>query len=288
MGELATPAIRDLAEHMSDGLVVLREKADRGDGPAKRQLAKLAAIDAAEVEARENACPTCGWRTPGWVGTGVTDPDDPDHGKIVPCPTCQEPVPFVDQLRRRLPKRLRAADSMDDRKPPDATPAELDAKDVAMRAVMAWGSRTTPQLPWLVLVGDVGVGKTTAGVRALLERAKADLDPQLGVYVRVPDLLGGVRDSIDDHLVEEMIERYSTVPLLMVDDIGVEKRTEWTNEVLYRVLDRRYSEEMDTILASNVEADELERRLADRMVDANVVTLVEFTWASYRSGERGG
>lgn len=272
-----------VGDHLSDGLADLREKAEAGDPTAAARLAGLQATEAAEAERVANACPTCGPNTPGWVRAEVAL-DHPDFGKALPCPTCRKAVPKVDYLRTRLPKKLRNADQEDDRMPPGATPAQLAAKDVAMRTVMAWGASLEDDKPaWLVLVGPYGTGKSRAGARAMIERAKLG---QLGAYVRVPDLLGRLRGGMGEGDYEDLIEGYRQCALLFVDDLGVENFTRWTDEALYRILDHRYSEELPTIIASNVSPDELEGRVSDRMRDPSVSEVVKFEWPSYRRSEK--
>ena len=254
-----------------------RERAAQGDGQAIAELAKLTEIEAAE---RTPVCSICGGL--GWVRR-VVSLDAPDFGKALPCPACRASVPKLTYLRTRLPVKLRDADQDEDAKPPNATMEELAKKDMAMRAVLAWGVRSVDQKPWLVLVGSWGTGKSHAGARALIERARLG---QLGTYIRAPDLLGNLRDSMGEGDYERLIEDYHQCSLLMVDDLGVESFTRWTDEAIYRILDHRYSEELDTIVASNVQPDALEARVADRLVDPTVAEVVRFAWPSYRSGER--
>lgn len=268
--------------HLSDGLTELREKARTGDTTAAASLATLEAAEAAEAERVASACPTCGPNTPGWVRADV-GLDHPDFGKAQPCPTCRKAVPKVDYLRTRLPKKLRHADTDPDRAPPEASSAHRRAKDVAMRTVMAWGASIEDRPAWLVLVGPYGTGKSRAGARAMIERAKLG---QLGAYVRVPDLLGRLRGGMTEGAYEELIEGYRECPLLFVDDLGVENFTRWTDEALFRILDHRYSEELPTIIASNVSPTKLEGRVSDRMRDPSVSEVVKFEWPSYRRPEK--
>ena len=59
-------------------------------------------------------------------------------------------------------------------------------------------------------------------------------------------------------------------PVLLLDDLGSEKRSPWTDEQLYRLLNHRYNEGLPTVVASNVLLDELEPRIASRMRDSSL------------------
>ena len=85
----------------------------------------------------------------------------------------------------------------------------------------------------------------------------------------VPQLLATMRMAIDldrqspDGIREELI----AAGLLVLDDLGTEKVTHWTREILFDVLDRRLSLERPTVITSNLNLDDLERRLTNEKDD---------------------
>ena len=54
--------------------------------------------------------------------------------------------------------------------------------------------------------------------------------------------------------------------LLIIDDIGSEKPTEWAIETLYAIINKRYEAVYPTIFTSNFTLEELAGRLGDRIV----------------------
>ncbi|MFC1608319.1 AFG1/ZapE family ATPase [Candidatus Latescibacterota bacterium] len=48
-----------------------------------------------------------------------------------------------------------------------------------------------------------------------------------------------------------ILEDLINVPFLVIDDFGVQRNTEWESEMLYNLIDSRYSEERVTIITSN-------------------------------------
>ena len=52
--------------------------------------------------------------------------------------------------------------------------------------------------------------------------------------------------------------------LLALDEMGAHNKTEWAEEQLFRILNRRYAEFAPTILTSNVPVKELDGRIRSR------------------------
>ncbi|HEX5157599.1 MAG TPA: DnaA/Hda family protein [Ktedonobacterales bacterium] len=129
--------------------------------------------------------------------------------------------------------------------------------------------------PWLLLRGNRGTGKThllAAVANALMSRGETPL------YVVVPDFLDYLREGYDAEKFNENASRRMRdardCPVLLLDDLGVEKRTLWTDEQMYRLLNHRYNEGLPTVIASNVEMEELEPRIASRMQDSSLARMV--------------
>jgi DNA replication protein DnaC len=132
----------------------------------------------------------------------------------------------------------------------------------------------------LFIGGPTGRGKTHLAVATMREFAKqfkingwAD-----GKFTTVPDLLMQIRDSFKDgaKVTEaEVVKEYSSVPYLVLDDLGAEKTTEWSISTLYLIIDRRIRDMRQTIYTSNLTLDEIERqfspRIASRLSASKVV-----------------
>lgn len=101
------------------------------------------------------------------------------------------------------------------------------------------------------LYGEQGRGKSemasgivrrylSDGIRRLGKNAYHEF--RSAKFINVPDWLAimrstyGKRGSSD----EEVMQRYSGVGLLVLDDIGKGKMTEWAIDMIYRVIDNRY------------------------------------------------
>lgn len=117
--------------------------------------------------------------------------------------------------------------------------------------------------PSLLILGPTGVGKThqAFGVLRLLS--------QTGVRcawksVAAADLYAKLRPR---HGVDSETEfrAVADAPLLLVDDLGAAKTSEWVEEVNYRLVNWRYERVLPTLFTSNVPPRELAGSLGERV-----------------------
>jgi DNA replication protein DnaC len=116
----------------------------------------------------------------------------------------------------------------------------------------------------LLLWGRPGVGKSHLAVAialALLEK---------GVCVRlvpVPDFLSELRDGLRQNVATgKTMGRLTTVPLLVLDDLGAENDTTWANETLYLLINCRYQNLLPLVVTTNRDLNDLEKSLGERTV----------------------
>lgn len=113
----------------------------------------------------------------------------------------------------------------------------------------------------LYLYGNFGCGKTYLVAALFNELAKIGVKSTI---VYFPEFLRSLKASfgnIDDNY-DEKFERVSNSPLLLLDDIGAEKLTDWArDEVLGVILQHRMEENLPTFLTSNLSLKELEEHL---------------------------
>jgi DNA replication protein DnaC len=57
--------------------------------------------------------------------------------------------------------------------------------------------------------------------------------------------------SENEETAGDILEELIRIPFLVVDDFGVQRNTEWESEMLYNLIDSRYTEERLTIVTSN-------------------------------------
>jgi DNA replication protein DnaC len=103
----------------------------------------------------------------------------------------------------------------------------------------------------LLLKGPHGVGKTHLAV-ALLKAVIRTKHVQ-GYFYETGELLKLVRDTYASDTTEmDVLRPVLEADLLVLDDLGVEKTSEWVQETLGHVVNIRYSERRPTIFTTNL------------------------------------
>jgi DNA replication protein DnaC len=98
----------------------------------------------------------------------------------------------------------------------------------------------------LLLHGAAGCGKTHLAVAiasALIGRGRTVR------FVEYGALLDALRSAYDGSAKEgDVIAPYVDAPILILDDLGARRMTEWTLDIITRIVDRRYAHHPDGLL----------------------------------------
>lgn len=100
--------------------------------------------------------------------------------------------------------------------------------------------------------GDVGTGKTSLAM--LVAQQALDQGFSVAVY-SVPRLLAELRDTFEQESRKgsflQTFERLTSVDLLLLDDLGAERQTDWVLEQLYAVVNERWQDGTPIVVTSN-------------------------------------
>lgn len=66
---------------------------------------------------------------------------------------------------------------------------------------------------------------------------------------------------------QNITDRLKKAPLLVLDDMGAEKPSEWVSERLFEIVDYRYNEELPVIITTNATPQELKQKIGERSFD---------------------
>lgn len=160
--------------------------------------------------------------------------------------------------------------------------------------ITAWADRAAADRRTagdLLLTGTFGTGKTHQAYGALRRIAESGPDRFEMIAITAPDMYGLLRPGGSDRGAEAELKRLCKVPLLLLDDLGTEKISEWTEEATYRLLNERYNECRPVIITSNLPTqsatgEDLQDKLGGRIVSrlSQMTTFVEMLGRDRRQG----
>lgn len=152
----------------------------------------------------------------------------------------------------------------------------------ARRYVETWEERKRNN-DGLLLWGDVGCGKTFYAAciaNALIEEGVSVL---MTNFAKILNSLSGMYGDDKNAFISSMMS-YS---LLIIDDLGIERNTEYALEQVYNIVDERYKSNLPLIVTTNLSLNTLKnppdtahQRIYDRVLSMCVP--VRFTGGSHR------
>lgn len=118
----------------------------------------------------------------------------------------------------------------------------------------------------LYIWGEPGSGKTYVACAI----AKMLIDKYQDVmFFNTGDLLEQIREEYNKSFEGDEVGIFRKVMdfkgVLILDDIGAEKATEWVRERLYLIINKRWDEVLTTIFTSNCNMEDLSGKLTDRV-----------------------
>jgi DNA replication protein DnaC len=149
----------------------------------------------------------------------------------------------------------------------------------------------TPEGKGLLLMGGCGVGKTHLAVSVLLEIIHSGKPGRL-VFSNFQDLIQEIQASFDADTATtkaEIMRPILEADLLVLDELGSQKPTQFVQDILYYVINTRYNEERATIFTTNyydrspdAKDETLEQRIGTRLRSrlAEMAERLEFTGAT--------
>lgn len=139
----------------------------------------------------------------------------------------------------------------------------------------------------LIFSGLPGTGKShlaTAMLQALMPK-------HCGLYTTCMGVIRTVRGTWrkdSERSEQQVLNVYAEVPLLVLDEIGVQYGTDGEQTILFDVLDRRYRDMKPSVFLTNQDKKGFKEFIGERTFDRLTETSrwVPFDWASYRPQAR--
>lgn len=128
----------------------------------------------------------------------------------------------------------------------------------------------------LLFRGKAGTGKTYFA--AALLRGEVEVGRE-GRFVVVPDLLDRIRRAYGESGpgADAVVEAVESADLLVLDDLGSEKPSEWVREKLYQIVNARILHCRQTLYTTNLAPVELLRQFGERIASRIAGSTVRVT-----------
>jgi DNA replication protein DnaC len=200
-------------------------------------------------EALEEPCPECGGR--GWVVVA-----DGRAGTARPCACRQRDVVPRLITAAAIPERYQHCkiSTFQTSSGSTAERAQLmNARKVAERYADEFLLEDgTFRQSGLLFLGPPGVGKTHLAVgvlRRLIERYRVQ-----GRFVEFTSLIHQIQSTFDSDSEEskrQILNPLSEAELLVLDELGAQQPTPWVRDILYLIINNRYTRRLPTLFTTN-------------------------------------
>lgn len=123
----------------------------------------------------------------------------------------------------------------------------------------------------IVLFGSCGTGKTH--LSAAISNYLIDNHGIPVLYGTWSGHLNTLKKGFETNYSYDYLARMMRVPLLIIDDYGQEKNTEWAKEIMFDVINHRYMDNLPIIITTNLD----NKAFAENVGDAIMSRLVEIS-----------
>jgi len=199
-------------------------------------------------EALDDSCPECGGR--GWLVVA-----DGGAGTARPC-ACRERDAASRLLTAAgIPARYQSC-KISSFSTASGTAREraqlLNARSIAERYVEEFVQDGGFQKSGLLFMGPPGAGKTHLAVgvlRAIVERYRVH-----GRFVEFTTLIHQIQATFDASSAEskrQILDPLADAELLVLDELGAQQPTPWVRDILYLIINTRYTRRLPTLFTTN-------------------------------------
>lgn len=106
----------------------------------------------------------------------------------------------------------------------------------------------------LLFVGGTGTGKTHLAAAIANNLVEKSVQARFGTF---QNHLDEIKKEFDQSGQKHYLDDIKGVPMLVIDDLGKELKTDWTQSVLYDLINYRYEHMLPTVITTNLTVDEL-------------------------------
>jgi len=131
----------------------------------------------------------------------------------------------------------------------------------------------------ICFTGSVGSGKTYELISALM--AYNDVKGQYGYaqFNTFGEIMRKIRTASYNGEYEEKYDIYKRCELLVIDDFGVENKTEFSLEFVYNIINDRYNNCLPMLISTNLTSEEItaqySQRITSRLIEMLTIIKLE-------------
>ena len=228
-------------------------------------------------------CPAC-------HGAGFVHPlspsGKPDFSRVVPCRCMRQKLDNEHLARLRQYSSQGTLSRFNfDNLDPNGRSSDAAGQHNFQLACQAAQSFAREPAGWLVFAGPSGSGKTHLAAAIINYRLK---EGQPAFFISAPDLLDHLRSAFGPNTemaYDELFNRVSNAPLLVLDDLKAQSGTPWAREKLEQLLNHRYNHEMPTVIVTISPIEEMEERIRARLMDPRLSRIYQLETAQAAAPE---
>ena len=167
--------------------------------------------------------------------------------EIVPCKEYLKAVKFRNQfIVRDFPDEWLSSEL----KRIDKTPQRKEV----VEKYMSFEKGESTQ--WIYIMGEPGTGRTFLAANIGLDIARKEKGPI--AFIDAPFRFKEISSKKDNNVFNELLEKYQTVPVLIIDDLGNEYKSDFVREsILFPILNARAKAHLFTIITSDFNISEI-------------------------------
>lgn len=218
------------------------------------------------LQLAKEVCQQCG-------GSGWEPVVAGEQSGVRPCP-CKQPARVNAYLdAAHIPPRYRLSSF-----------TNFEATVPTLQSARAKATRFVSDFPavdqGLMLMGDPGTGKTHLACAVLCAIIEKD---HRGLFFDMKELLAAIQHSYNPQTNASELSILQPVfdaPILVLDDLGVARPTEWVLETMMMLVNHRYNYQRPTVFTTNYCDDE---QTAIRRTDGTVESLTDRIGLRFRS-----
>lgn len=173
----------------------------------------------------------------------------------------------AEELNENAPLEKSLFDNFDIERYSDKTDKENNVSSrTIMQANFEYCERFAEQFSGkgsgILMVGNTGLGKTHLS----LAIANKLIDNGFCVvYGSVTELIRKINSEQFDNAEGDTMSLVKSCDLLILDDLGVENKSEWNASLLYEIINTRQNKRAPMIISTNLDLDELTQYYGDRL-----------------------